>query len=338
VHARTGTALVADVLRSPKPGLVTIGITCFEAADTIGAALESAGLQDWPDTELLVVDDCSTDDSTAIVERSISGRPNARLIRHRVNSGPGAARNTILGEAQGEFVVFFDDDDESTSDRVRRQVETLRGYESRTGAQLVACFASGRRRYSNGYELSMPAIGSQPQPPTGPVVADYLLYNLRVPGNFYGSGTPTCALMARLATFRTVGGFDSSFRRAEDIDFAVRLALAGGHFVGCPEELFVQSATFAPDKTPTRNLEAELRLVEKHAAYLKARGRYEYARRWFCIRHFHFTGQRYRFFVALTALMLRHPVEVVRHLARSGPARRAHERKMAAPAPGARLP
>jgi glycosyltransferase involved in cell wall biosynthesis len=256
------------------------------------------------------------------------------LIRHAENRGTAAARNTILSEAEGEFVAFFDDDDESLPERVRLQYETLREYEKASGTGLVACYASGLRRYPNGYELHMPAIGSRPEIPKGETVADYLLFNARRDDVFYGSGTPTCALMARVSTFRAVGGFDDSLRRAEDIDFAVRLALAGGHFIGCPQKLFVQHATVASDKTPRKNLEAELKLIEKHAGYLKRRNRYRYARDWFHIRYYHFSGQRLRFLAALAAFLLRHPVSGARHLLRSLPARWAHERDMRAGAGG----
>jgi len=178
--------------------------------------------------------------------------------------------------------------------------------------------------------LHMPAIGSRAVAPKGETVADYLLFNARRGGVFYGSGTPTCALMARLSTFRAVGGFDNSLRRVEDVDFAVRLALAGGHFIGCLCRLFLQHATIAPDKSPRKNLEAELRLLEKHADYLKRRNRYGYARDWFHIRYYHFSGERLKFLTALVVFLLHYPVSGARHLLLTFPTRWAHERDMRA--------
>ena len=308
--------------------LVTIGITSFNAGDTILRALRSALRQDWPNTEVIVVDDCSADNSAAIIKNATVNVPRARLVRHAVNRGTAGARNTILAEAKGEFVAFFDDDDESLPERIRLQVQTLLEYETASGATLVACYASGARRYPNGYELDMPAIGSRPVVPRGEAVADYLLFNDRREGVFYGSGTPTCALMARLSTFRAVGGFDENLRRVEDIDFAVRLAMLGGHFVGSRARLFLQHATVASDKTPRMNLEAELRLIEKHGAYLRRRNRYGYARDWFQLRFYHFNGQRLKFLVALTIFLLRHPISGIRHVMRSFPGRWMHERSM----------
>ena len=314
----------------PDAPLITIGITSFNAEDTILRALRSALEQDWPNTEIIIVDDCSEDESSAVVEKAIFDVRRARLVRHAVNRGTAGARNTILAEAKGEFVAFFDDDDESRPERIRLQYETLHDYEKSSRRDLVACYASGARRYPNGYELDMPAIGSRAVIPRGDMVADYLLFNARRAQVFYGSGTPTCALMARHATLRVVGGFDESLRRVEDVDFAIRLALAGGHFIGCSARLFLQHATVAEDKTPRANLDAELRLIEKHSAYLKRRHRYDYARAWFYVRFYHFSGQRRKFITALLALLLRHPISGTRHMIRSFPARRIHERSMRA--------
>ena len=47
--------------------LITIGVTCFDAASTIRRVVLSAVLQDWPNTEIIVVDDCSTDNSWQIL-------------------------------------------------------------------------------------------------------------------------------------------------------------------------------------------------------------------------------------------------------------------------------
>jgi glycosyltransferase involved in cell wall biosynthesis len=308
--------------------LITIGITCYNAADTIRRALGSALAQDWPNLEVVVVDDCSLDGSAGIVAKAIADTPNARLIRRATNGGPAAARNSILAEARGEFVAFFDDDDESMPERLRTQHEILRDYEAASGTRLIACYASGWRRYANGYQLRIAAIGSQPTVPKGEVVADYLLFNARSDGVFYGGGTPTCALMARLSTFRALGGFDSSLRRIEDVDFAIRLSVAGGHFIGCPKELYLQHATVAADKTPDKDLQAELQLVEKYAGYLRRKHRYGYARAWFKIRFYHFSGQHLKFLAALAVFLSRHPIAGGRHLLRSAPSRWAHERSM----------
>jgi glycosyltransferase involved in cell wall biosynthesis len=309
--------------------LVTIGITCFNAADTITRAIASALAQDWPNLEVIVVDDLSSDGSAAVLEAATRSDRRVRLVRHEQNTGAAGARNTILANARGEFVAFFDDDDESLPGRISGQINTLTGYERRTGAALVACYAAGSRRYPNGYIKPLPAIGVGGKAvPHGPSMADWLLFFRRRSDWEYGSGIPACALMARRSTFAALNGFDASLRRAEDADFAIRLALASGHFIGTKEPLFVQWATSGEDKAPERNLEAEQALADKHADYLRSVKRYRYARSWPRLRYLHLKGHYGRFLAELALLFICHPLSVTSQLAVTGPKRLLHERRM----------
>lgn len=309
--------------------LVTIGVTCYNAADTITRAVASALAQDWPNLEIIVVDDRSSDNSAAVVEAVIQHDFRARLIRHGCNTGPAGARNTILDHARGEFVAFFDDDDESLPGRISEQVRTLTAYEQRSGAALVACYAAGNRYYSNGYVKPLPAIGvGGRRVPNGPPVADWLLFFRRLADWDYGSGVPACALLARRSTFVLLNGFDAKLRRIEDVDFAIRLALMAGHFIGTKEPLFVQWATTGMDKVPEKNLEAEQAVADKHAAYLRSVQKYRYARSWPLIRYLHFKRRYGCFLMELAPLFIRYPLAVTSQLAVNGPKRLLHEWRM----------
>jgi len=311
-----------------KP-LVTIGMTCYNAKDTISRAIRSALSQDWSEKELLIVNDCSTDCSLEVVKKEIVNDQRVRLICHKENTGPAGARNTILAEAKGEFIAFFDDDDESLPERVSEQIKSLTSYEKRTGNNLIACYASGIRRYPNGYTKFLPAIGSRCiNIPYGPGVADYLLYYHRRRDWFYGSGTPTCALLARRSTFSTIGGFDPKLRRVEDVDFAIRLALMNGHFIGTEKKLFIQYATDASDKTPELNLEAEQKLVKKHKDYLVKHNRYNYAYNWPRLRFYHFKKQHIKMLITFINLFIRYPLSSTRHILTTGSNRLLHEFKI----------
>ena len=311
-----------------KNDLITIGIACFNAQDTIERAIASALAQDWPRKEIVIVDDGSSDGSVDIVKAFIADHPEARLIEHAENTGPAGVRQTILDEAKGEFVAFFDDDDEGLPERLSAQYDRITAYEKQAGERLIACYASGKRVYPNGYELPLQAIGSQPEIPQGAGVADRLLFFGGDKRFFFGAGTPTCSLMARKSTFEAAGGFDAAFRRVEDVDFAIRLALAGGHFIGCSQSLFIQHATDAPDKAPEKNRDAELQLVEKHQAYLRSRKRYIYAKKWPLLRYYHFKGRYMQMALTLLELFLRYPVKTFSHFMSTAPKRFLHERKM----------
>ena len=308
---------------------VTIGITCYNAEAEIARAIKSAAEQKWPDTEILVVDDASTDGSVAAVLAALEGVPHGRLIRRSVNGGVAAARNTLLSEASGVYITFFDDDDESAPERVAVQVARIEGEPS--DGIAVLCFASGARLYPNGYRIDANAIGSRGRPPEGEDILAYLLLNQRRPDTFYGAGVPSCALMARVDALRSVGGYDESLGRVEDVDLAVRIAMSGARFVGCPERLYLQYATEGSDKTPARNLEAELKIVEKQRPWLEARGLYRHALNWFRFREAWFSRRRAEALRRAIQLFAANPILTLQRLYKSAPARFVHEWSMQRP-------
>ena len=308
--------------------LVTIGITCFNARQTLERAVRSARRQDWPSIEIIIVDDCSDDGSQEALSELIAGDLRARLIRHTENLGVGAARNTIIAASCGEFIAFFDDDDESLPNRISAQVRILREHEDRIGSRLVACYAGGERIYDNGYRVDAPAIGTRGDIPHGPAVVDYLLAMRKQPGWFYGSGVPACALLARRATFQEIKGFDPKQRRLEDADFAIRLALSGGYFVGTPERLYIRHMTGGSDKSAQAVFDSQVYLAQKYSHYLRSIGLYRYALHWPRLRYWHFKRRYGRFGLQLLMLLVSNPIAVSRHLFETGPARLFHERKI----------
>jgi len=305
--------------------LITIGITSYCAEETIARALKSAILQKWPNIEILIVDDCSSDSSVFIIQDFIREITSAQLIIHEINLGPAAARNTLLNNANGEYLVFFDDDDESAPDRLNIQFETIQFLEKKYKNSLIACYASGSRIYQSGYRMDLPAIGSKYDALSGDIVLDYLLFNSRDSRFFYGAGTPACALMAKVSTFKAIGGFDHNLRRVEDVDFAIRLAKAGGYCVGTQAELFCQYATPGRDKSPKINYESELKIILKNEEYLIAKRRFEYVKIWFKVRYYYFSNNRFLLAVTTILFLVRWPIKGSYHFFRSSNERIMHE-------------
>ena len=308
--------------------LITIGITCFNAHDTIERAIKSAADQTYSNLEILVVDDCSSDNSVSIIQQALKGIENSNFVRHEENLGASAARQTIIKRAKGELIAFIDDDDEALPKRIETQYKCITDYEAQTGETLIACYASGTRLYPNNYSKDLIAIGSQQETPYGTSLADRSLFFGGNPKHFFASGTPSCSLMARRTTFEKVGGFDPDFKRIEDIDFAVRLALVGGNFIGCREKLFIQHSTETGDKAPIKNLEAEQQLVRKHKDYLDSIGMYYYALHWPLIRYYHFENKHGQMLWTLLKIFTRYPFRTVKHFLTTAPKRFLHERKM----------
>jgi glycosyltransferase involved in cell wall biosynthesis len=307
--------------------LITIGMPCYNSEETILRALKSALKQTWSNFEIILVDDCSTDNTVDVIEKELKKLQglNIKFLSNSVNKGPGFSRQRILDISSGEFLVFFDDDDESYPNRIEEQYQAIISLETASDQQLIACYASGVRLYDSGYRKILPAIGSKAEPLCGKVVANYLLYHEVNSHLFYGSGTPSCSLMARVNTFNLVGGFDINLRRVEDIDFAIRLSIKGGCFVGTRQELFKQYSTHAIDKSPLKNLNAEQMLVSKFKEYLDKRNLFEYAYRWPKLRFFHFTNQYHLLLKELVVLIFLHPYRTINHFFRTGSKRLIHE-------------
>jgi len=85
-------------------------ITLFNTADYLAACVRSILAQAAPDTELILIDDGSTDASWELAQRLAATDPRIRLAR-QANQGPSAARNHGLTLATGDYVTFIDSDD-----------------------------------------------------------------------------------------------------------------------------------------------------------------------------------------------------------------------------------
>ncbi len=307
---------------------ITIGITSYNAEKTIARAVRSAVAQEWDHTEILVVDDCSTDNSWQILQGLAKLHNNIRLLRTTKNGGPACARQLITEEASSDLIAFFDDDDVSLPNRLKVQHKRLLQFEKDKCTKYVACFASGTRTYPNGHQMDLVAIGSQGEEPWGNAIADRLLLFKSDHKYFFGGGTPTCSLMIRKSTITAAGGFDSTLRRVEDADFAIRLGYLGGHFIGCPEKLFLQYSTQGTDKSAEINLEAELQLVDNHSDYLNKIGYYYYARNWPLLRYYYFKRNYSKLASVLILLFLKHPIKTSVHFFTSASKRLIHEANM----------
>ena len=89
---------------------VSVIVPAYQAEDTIGACLDSVLSQTRPVSEIIVVDDGSTDGTRAVMEEYAQRHPLLVLLSQE-NSGPGVARNRALKQAHGDYVLFLDSDD-----------------------------------------------------------------------------------------------------------------------------------------------------------------------------------------------------------------------------------
>ncbi len=104
---------------------VSVILPAYNAADGIRIAIESILTQTWQNIELLVVDDCSTDNTIEVVKDYMAKDDRIKLLSTPENSGPYVARNIGLQEATGEFVTINDSDDWSHAEKIAVQVQHL---------------------------------------------------------------------------------------------------------------------------------------------------------------------------------------------------------------------
>ncbi|MBU2069074.1 MAG: glycosyltransferase [Gammaproteobacteria bacterium] len=92
--------------------LISVYMPTFNRAQMAISAIESVLAQDYPNIELLVVDDASTDDTWAVLTNKYINEARIRFFRQSKGQGACAARNRAISEAKGDFVTGIDDDDE----------------------------------------------------------------------------------------------------------------------------------------------------------------------------------------------------------------------------------
>lgn len=104
------------------PPLVSILIPAYNAEQWIGESVESALTQTWPNKEIIVVDDGSTDKTLAVTKQWES--PDVKVITQN-NRGASAARNRAFRESRGDFVQYLDADDLLSREKIKAQVRCL---------------------------------------------------------------------------------------------------------------------------------------------------------------------------------------------------------------------
>ena len=92
--------------------LVSVNLTTYNRAYLLSRAIESILKQTYKDIEILIVDDCSTDETEETVNFYQNRYKFIRYIKHSYNKGNAHSRNTAMNNCTGYYVAFMDDDDE----------------------------------------------------------------------------------------------------------------------------------------------------------------------------------------------------------------------------------
>ena len=193
---------------TPMPS-VSVVVCSYNGERWLPGCLDALDRVDYPDFEVIVVSDGSTDGTDRIAEE----RPGVRLVRNEENLGLSAARNRGLEAATGEIVAYCDDD-------ARPDPQWLR--------YLSLAFARGEHAAIGGPNLAPPSDGdiadcvaNSPGGPVHVLLSDDIAEHI-----------PGCNTAVRRDVLADIGGFDPRFRIAgDDVDMCWRLQDAG-HTIG----------------------------------------------------------------------------------------------------------
>jgi len=117
----------------PKDPLVTAIIRTYNRADIVGNAIDSVLNQTYKNFDLIILDDCSSDNTAEVCRRYQQQDHRVKYIRHDENYGTGKGFNTANSAANGKYVAYLDDDDTWRADKLEKQVKKFESCSSRTG-------------------------------------------------------------------------------------------------------------------------------------------------------------------------------------------------------------
>jgi GT2 family glycosyltransferase len=212
--------LLGDVALLRDRPLVSVVLPTMNRAHALRSAVQSVLEQTYDGWELLVVDDGGSD-HTPDVMAEYAFEPRISYVRHDVNRGVAAARNTALAAATGEYVAYLDSDNTWRPDFLElmlRHLERHRAEAAYSATALVEVGGQGRRAY-RGMPFIREALRER----------NYI---------------DCIALVHRRDLLERTGAFDESLRRTVDWDLLIRIADATtpsyAPFIGSEYDLWAE--------------------------------------------------------------------------------------------------
>ena len=223
IRAECGNATPAPATNSELP-LVSVCIAHFNRPQFLKQSLASLEAQDYPNFEVIVVDDGSTQPEAiqylAEIEPQLNQR-NWRIVRQK-NLYLSAARNTGARNARGEYILFMDDDNFARPEEISTFIKVAR----KTDADILTCCME----YFEGTDA--PRL-------TGKAVTRWVPLGPDVAAGYFRNCFGDANCLVKRSTFEQLGGFTEIHGVThEDWEFLANAALKGAHLEVIPESLF----------------------------------------------------------------------------------------------------
>jgi len=229
-HPQLHSNFIKRIQKNELP-LISFVITHYERPQKLSEALASVLLQTYPHIQIIIVDDGSSNKET-LEYLNTKIEPLLRLCKgkliHRSNGYLGAARNTGLQAADGEYIIFMDDDDIALPNLVSTLVEATINNPNDVTIALNTYMPLSERE-----SLRAQRFESHPIPSYIPIGNIKSLTPLQ---NVIGA----CTSLIKLDTIKAIRGY-SELRNVghEDYELYVKLSQAGYKFQICPEVLYL---------------------------------------------------------------------------------------------------
>jgi glycosyltransferase involved in cell wall biosynthesis len=125
--------------------IVSVNIPTFNRKGCLKKALLSVCNQSFNDFEIIVIDDCSTDGTSIMMEKFIVDKPFIKYLRHSINKGLSEARNYGVNSSSGKYIAFLDDDDIWKKNKLEEQLKIINNSDS----ENFICYTSILKKEKN---------------------------------------------------------------------------------------------------------------------------------------------------------------------------------------------
>ena len=295
-----------------KEPLVTCAFSTYNASKTIESALESAFNQTYKNKEYLIIDDCSNDNTLQIISDINKKKNNIiNIVKNIKNRGIGEVRNQLIKISNGVFIAFFDHDDYSHPDRIKKQIESIQRFENKYNIQSKnspLCYTNRKIIFSSNKFLICKSISYDANIYSSSDGALALLSAKRMPNFNFSGSTATCTLCARKKSLEFIGGFNDELRRYEDLDLAINALLKKTSLISVSEILLDQ---FFKNETYKKNSEIyELKMIKLHRKFLEENNLFDFSYNFAKMKHHFLNYNLFYFFKYLLFLQYKYPINL----------------------------